>query len=372
MKLELELRHGLSYGSVAVIPRSELEQVRLSVPGWTWLRQACGIVRHAMSGPNGEPALLSPTASWDPLHGNWEKGHAGIRRYKLPPEEHLAAAIRIEGHEDVPGLDLLDGAGMLRQRTILVGNRNLGNNFGFVAWDRTRAPRFFSLMGEAVDARRYSCLVVWRSGDLTVETLRFLRDKEDRRPVRAEGDESLEDRIAWCSYGQQVLRHGEIVPAEELLSEFYDLRHLLFHNVADPADQQALREAAARFADPKALRSTVESAWRAGRPRSRYLHNALGIGEDRIVILQRHGTPEEIGEGLKRAGARDGLLLDNGGSVFTWAWFAGIGDGHGGKPGGIVFSAPDFRPPSISVLAFLLRGAARHDEPRGTVTPFVS
>ena len=38
---------------------------------------------------------------------------------------------------------------------------------------------------------------------------------------------------------------------------------------------------------------------------SRYVHNAIGVSADAVFILQREGTVEEIGEGLKAAGACD-------------------------------------------------------------------
>ena len=96
-------------------------------------------------------------------------------------------------------------------------------------------------------------------------------------------------------------------------------------------------------------------------PRNRFLQNALGLCKENLYIFQREGTIEEIGHWLKEAGAKDGIILDNGGSVFCWAWW-------GYPKGGYIFTAPDFRPPSSAVIALVLKGPARTDLPGGSVS----
>jgi len=107
----------------------------------------------------------------------------------------------------------------------------------------------------------------------------------------------------------------------------------------------------------EALRTLREK----GVPRKRFLQNAIGLSDEGIFILQREGTIEEVAHWLKEAGARDGIILDNGGSVFCWAWWLY-------PKGGFLFTAPDFRPPSSAVIAFVLRGPATVDRPGGSVS----
>ena len=57
-------------------------------------------------------------------------------------------------------------------------------------------------------------------------------------------------------------------------------------------------------------------------PRARYVHNAVGVNADEVIVVQREGTIEEIGAALVDAGADDGVILDNGGSVVCWVWWA--------------------------------------------------
>jgi hypothetical protein len=367
MDVRMTAQHGLRFDLCLTIPLGELRGMRLSVPGWTFLRQSYGIVRHPLDEVPEE--YLKPTGSLDPRTGKPMVGHAGIKRYKLDPEEHLKSTITLPDHDGgrVAGLGMLDGEGYMTSRVVMVGNRNLGNNYGFVAWDEAKVPRGFHLRHEPILERTYTCLICPEEGNPSIEPIRFVADSDDLAPMHAVKDERLAGNLSWCTYGQQVLRHGELVDIEELLTEFYDVRHLFYFDLAKDEEQTLLRRVTARYPDEDSFRQAMFDLWRAGRPRSRYFHNAIGIGPDRLVIVQRHGTPEELGQWLREAGATDGVILDNGGSVFTWMWYAGVGHVDGRRRGGVAFSAPDWRPNSISCIAFVLKGAARHHEPPGSI-----
>jgi hypothetical protein len=47
----------------------------------------------------------------------------------------------------------------------------------------------------------------------------------------------------------------------------------------------------------------------------------VGLSADAVIVVQQ-GTVEEIGAALQAAGADDGIILDNGGSVACWVWWA--------------------------------------------------
>jgi len=224
-------------------------------------------------------------------------------------------------------------------------------------------------MSEPVSTRRYSCLVWYRDRRLAIETVRFKLG--NRRPVIASTWETLSPRIHWCTYGQQVLRDGKLVDIEEIIDQFYDIRHALYFPTSSEEGKRELQKFYKGY--PGTFRDRALDEWRNGRPRSRYIHNAVGIGPDKIVILQRHGTIEEIGQWLREEGAEDGLLLDNGGSVFAWTWWPITKsikkDGEDiSVAGNVIFNAPDWRPPTVSLIAFVLKGPPRLEEPRGSVS----
>jgi len=373
MEVRILMQHGVAYELVLSIPKEELEQCLLSMPGWEELVNSYGYIRHRLLDmPDG----LELPASQDPRTGQWLRGDRGIKRYKVPPEQHLEPAVGIEGGSAVHGLNLVDGYGCPTRRLILIGNRNLGNNPGFVAWHSEKSPQLFHLKGEKVENRTFTMLTSWKDGDLSIEPITFKPDGGSYKPYLPPGHPRKEETIAWCTYGQQVLRKGKIVPIEESIDQFYDIRHVLWfplHPIGEGRCSVAEEEFMKIYENyPEAFHENTLRELKSGRPRSRYLHNAVGIASDRIIILQRHGTPEEIGQWLREEGAEDGLILDNGGSVFTWAWWAykdtiRVEEKVIIRTGNVIFSSPDWRPPTISLIAFVLRGPARHVEPPGTI-----
>ena len=357
MELKIRMQHGLAYDLCLVIPREELEECLLSFPYWDKLIHSYGYVRH----PMGEiPKNLSPPASHDPETGEWMERGKALSKYKLPLEEHL-------GRND---LNLLDNQGQLTRRAILIGNRNLGNNSWFVAWHRAKQPRCFHLKGEPIEERIYSCLVWRREGGLTIEAIKFQPERGDYRPCRALDGQDLSAEIIWCTYGQQILREGGLVDLEEILEQFYDIRHALYFPTTVDEQERELRRVYEGY--PNSFQENVLREWRMGRPRSRYFHNVVGLAPDKVIILQRHGTIEEFAHWLLELGAEDGLILDNGGSVFCWGWWPIREVVKADKEtirrtGHLLFSAPDWRPDSSSLLAFVLKGPVPYEEPRGSV-----
>ena len=175
-----------------------------------------------------------------------------------------------------------------------------------------------------------------------------------------EGEADISGDVDWCVYGNPVLRGGQIVPIEEAIDHYYDIRHVLAIDRTTPEGRRIEAEIfegyPVRFRQ-NALNALIEK----GVPRNRFLHNALGLSNGSVFILQREGTPEEIAFYLKEAGAEDGIILDNGGSVFCWVWWIY-------PKGGYLFNAPDFRTPSSAVIAFVLSGSAAIDLPGGSVS----
>lgn len=62
------------------------------------------------------------------------------------------------------------------------------------------------------------------------------------------------------------------------------------------------------------------------------------------------------------AGAEEGIILDNGGSIACWAWWVNA------NGGGIVLPTVDYRPPGTSAIAFVLKGPPNIDLPGGKVS----
>jgi hypothetical protein len=312
MEVHLYRSHGYRNDLLMVIPRSGVESAHLHIAHRKRLMNLPGLTRHRK-----------------PTDGEREEN----RQCKIPVERHLKQ------------LGLMDKTGKPLRPVVAVVHRNLGNNHGFVAWQREQKPQWFSIQGDPLNSAAYSCLVAGRDGRLSIQNLHFGGD--------------VADDIAWAMFGQWVLRGGKVVPIEDIIDQFYDVRHVLAFDVSR---EEGKKVEADIFRDyPDRFRENALDALRQGVPRNRYLHNCIGLSENNIFILQREGTIEEVAHSLRDAGAEDGLILDNGGSVACWAWWVY-------PNGGYIFAAPDFRPNATSIIAFVLQGPVRTYLPGGSVS----
>jgi hypothetical protein len=325
MRVRLHYTPGLRNDLTVWIPREELEDARLCVTHRERLMSLPGLPRHR-----------EPTA--EERRQNSE--------CKIPVEAHLEQA------------GLLDDTSPPRRRVLAVGNRNLGNNHGGVAWQRHQEPRLFRLHEDPLNFPAYSCLVHYGGGNVSIEDLHF--DPATGDVYQADEGLHLAAEIEWATFGQRVLRAGKAVPISSIIEQFYDIRHVLAFDTSWAEGREINAQLYEGYPDrfrQNALRALQE----LGVPRSRYLHNCIGLSPNSIVLLQREGTVEEVALGLREAGAQDGLILDNGGSVACWAWSVY-------PRGGFLFAAPDYRPNATSIIALVLGGPVRTRLPGGSVS----
>ena len=163
------------------LERSEIETARLSLAGRDRLMALPGIPRHR-------------EATSEEMRG--------LEDATIPIEDHLRR------------LGVLDTSGRPQRRVVAISNRNLGTNHGHLAWQRSETPRIFCIREDPLDYPAYSCLTVWRTGRLSIEALRF--DVPGQRVYRAADDSDLSEEIEWATFGQQVLRAGNLTPVEDI------------------------------------------------------------------------------------------------------------------------------------------------------------
>ena len=287
------------------------------------------------------PGLLREVPTQDPE----ERGQ--VNACKVPVEQQMQRL-------SADGRPLFDAEGKPVRPVIVIGSRSVGNNHGVIAWQRDQTPSLFHVRGDPLNYPSYSCLVRHEDKRLSIRSLSF-----ENNGVFA-GTNDMTEKITWCVYGNPVLRDGNVVPIEETIDQFYDIRHVLSFDRNHPMGREV--EAAIYKGYPERFRQNALRVWHEKAiPRQRFLHSSIGLSEDNLIILQREGTIEEIAMWLRDAGARDGLIFDNGGSVFCWAWWPY-------PKGGFLFTAPDYRPNASAVVAFVLRGPAWTDLPGGSVS----
>ena len=326
MRLEINRVEGLRNDLCLRLDRAEIDSVVLSISDRDRLMALPGIPRHRDTTPDE---------------------HKNLSACRIPIDAHLRK------------LGVLDESGTLRKRAVAFSNRNLGTNHGNLAWQRAAAPRIFRIAEDPCDYSSYTCLTSWRGGGLSIEELVFDLSADAVRAAHDSRD--LSDEIEWATFGQRVLHRGRVARVEDIADQFYDIRHVLaFDHHRMQGDE--IRHMIYRDY-PRGFKDHVLSAWReVGIPRARYFHNAIGLSSDAVIVLQQEGTVEEIGAALKAAGADDGILLDNGGSVVCWVWWANL------YAGGTVSTTVDYRPDGTSAIAFILKGPMMTDLPGGSVS----
>lgn len=282
-----------------------------------------------------------------PRHRDASSAEAqGVADAKLPIEAHLAR------------LGVVDGEGQAQRRAIAISNRNLGTNHGHVAWQRDEQPRLFRILEDPIASRVASFFTVGSDGALGIADLEI--DVAGDRLLDA-GGRDASDRIEWATVGQRVVRSGKVTPIEEIAAQFYDVRHVLAFDPKRDAGERVRQAIYDGY--PQTFAANVLRAWRElGVPRARYVHNAVGVNGREVIVLQREGTVEEIGQALIDAGAEDGVILDNGGSVVCWVWWANT------YRGGIISPTVDYRPPGTSAIVFELKGPLNVEMPGGSVS----
>jgi hypothetical protein len=326
MRLEINRVEGLRNDLCLRLDRAEIDSVVLSISDRDRLMTLPGIPRHRDTTPDE---------------------HKNLSACRIPIDAHLRK------------LGVLDESGTLRKRAVAFSNRNLGTNHGNLAWQRAATPRIFRIAEDPCDYSSHTCLTSWRGGGLSIEELVFDLSAD---AVRAAPDgRDLSDEIEWATFGQRVLHRGRVARVEDIADQFYDIRHVLaFDHHRMQGDE--IRHMIYRDY-PRGFKDHVLSAWReVGIPRARYFHNAIGLSSDAIIVLQQEGTVEEIGAALKAAGADEGIILDNGGSVVCWVWWANL------YAGGTVSTTVDYRPDGTSAIAFILKGPMMTDLPGGSVS----
>jgi hypothetical protein len=326
MRLEITRIEGLRNDLLLRIDRTEIATARLSVADRARLMLLGGIPRHRQ--PSDEEAR-------------------GIEAVKLPIEEHLRQ------------LDVVNEDGRAGQRAIAISNRNLGTNHGHAAWQRDERPPIVRIADDPSSLASRSCLAVRDGGRISIDDLTF--DVEGSRVLAAAGGTDVSGEIEWATCGQRILRAGVVSRVEDVIADFYDLRHVLAFDHRHQQGERIRQQIYEGY--PQRFREKALQAWREhGVPRARYYHNAVGLSATELIVLQREGTIEEIGAALRDAGADDGVILDNGGSVVCWVWWAND------YRGGVISPTVDYRPPGTSAIAFVLKGPVNVNLPGGSVS----
>ncbi len=320
-----------------------LEKCLLSIAHRQLSNRGSGLIRHT-----GNPIGIREINGIQ-LKGVYLEDRDNARLYHDTYLEHI----------HFQGLDRLDEG----RDFIMISNGNLGNNFWHVAWQgRFRVEdRMYFLKGEPIDQelffrRTYSAFLVPKKGKPKIGNVNLVLNRDWSEPcvpecfqdVLDEQGNDLTEEVDWLTSGQQIVRDRGVVPIEEIIEQFYDIKHVFDLRDWGPSKEQDIRIMNKIHGGyPDSFKANMLAELRSGRKRAGYYHSTLGVDEQGIVLYHSFGEIEEIAKRLVDKGVKDSIILDQGGSVGAYAsWI------H--PNGGYISSSSYFRPNRISTIAFVL------------------
>ncbi len=320
----------------------EIEDIKLSIAHRQLSNRGSGLLRHPLHWNDPGEVIGVRVIDGIELRGVYKGNKRDARIYHDKIEEHI------------------ESLGLSENKFVMISNGNLGNNPWHVAWEFDKSRQLYCLDKEPFEMRTYSCFVVPRDfskGKPFIKKVNIQEYPDVHEPLEPpypdgvfdEKHNDLSGDLAWCTFGQQIVREGRVVPIEEIIEEFYDVKHvfdLRDYGERKQKDTEIMKEIYKRY--PEKFRENMLGKLKEGFPRAKYYHSTLGLDEKGLVLFHSYGLIEEIAEKLAGKGVRDSIILDQGGSVGIYAsWVY--------PKGGFLSTSSYFRPERISNIVVVLK-----------------
>ncbi len=274
-----------------------IDDCLLSVAHRRLSNRETGVIRHT-----GNP-MGRRTVNGVRLEGAFKENKKDARIYHDGIEEHI----------NVLGLKELG------KNYFLISNGNLGNNFWHISWQYNEIRNPYCLKDEPFLDRAYSCFVVPIESDneLTIERVRF---NASEQLLDKNGDD-ISKRVKWCNYGQQIVRDSGVVSIDEIVEEFYDVKHVLnLKDYGETKDKDIKKMQKLYESYPIGFKDNLIRELETKADRADYYHSVLGLTDDAdLVIYHYQDQLEEIAKRAIDKGIKNAIILDQGGSVGVYA-----------------------------------------------------
>lgn len=321
------------------IPYCMIKEMKLSIPEREALNQGSGIIRNKEN-PVGYRIVKDEQHDSKQLSDVYGADIEEARRYHRTYQEHAA---------DMG----------LTEQFIVIGNGNLGNNPWYTAWQKEETKKRFALSGEPED-RTYGVLII--SGNDTPQITRcIIKEEGIYQSIGGKIGNMIED-VLWATTGIPIILEGKEVPLEDIIEEFYDIRHIfdwIDHGPKKESNIEHLKYVY-KAAEELGWKETINFCM-GSMPRARFLHSIIGTKEDCLVIAHSYGTIEEIAVDMARQEVENAIILDQGGSCGCYVkgtFYAGEDKDKKRITSGFMNTSSYFRDTRISTIGISLFGKA--------------
>lgn len=326
-KIEIDCNYfGCEPEFMMKIGLSDIKDVQLSIGHRQLSNRGSGVVRHT-----GYPKGIREIFGIE-LVGAFHENKVDARIFNKSIEYHIE---QLKYNEQ----NIVDGKEVEKDYFIIT-NGNLGNNFWNIAWEGDKSQKLYCLEDEPYLKRNYSCFFVDNKLRLGIDDFRF-----DFGESLLDMSGKIVEDMRFVNYGQRIVKDGVVVPIEDIIEEFYDIKHVFALKDYGSRAENDISEMKKIFYDYPACfkKNMIE---RLGSiERSKYFHNVLGLDDDNLFVFQGYGVIEDLASILIDEGVNDAIILDNGGSCGIYAsWMF--------PNGGWINNGSYFRPERLSVIGF--------------------
>lgn len=213
MEIHINKTRGFRNDLLAVISHSEIDDTIFHIINRCDFMKLPGLVR--------------------PKKGQKEEDVKQVAELKEPVENHLKYLKLIKDELVDKKTSLMKP--LVQRRLVVIGSRNVGNNHGFVAWQRDESPCVFHIKEEPFLYDYYSCLVRQNNG-LVIRDLNFKKPENGKHASCKALDNDSAKKPIWAVFGQQILKNGKVVSIEQIIDRFYDIRHVFAYLKDDPIE----------------------------------------------------------------------------------------------------------------------------------------
>jgi len=326
------------------IPFSNIASMNISVANRKMINLGSGLTRHLedeegnIKYPNGvrlvDGKLITDSSAKRIFHWDYEKhmkalgikdddGHAIIPAY-LNGWRDLGQNPWHILWESNPGLeDYLDGEKLSN------GKRNMQRLVRILDDEKYGITRNQDLS----TGRVYTALVIPKRGRPNITEIRV---DEQQELYDKNLEKRLSDDVEWCASGKALVQNGEMRDLYDIVEQYYDVAHVfpVSNKAPESIDGRTDRIRKGELVQrlykdyPDKFKQNCIAALDEGLGTGEYYFDIVGVNDDSLMILQMYGKLEDVANCAIQKGMKDAMIIDEGGSVATWAWYHGPNGGY--------------------------------------------